>query len=257
MALITTVITEKGGAGKTTVTLGLASAAADARRRVLVVDFDPQGSATHVLGVTPDAAEGAVVAALEAPRPGGASAVVVASAWDGVDVLPATRALRSWSPEGNARARAGRLARALKGAADGYDHVLIDTAPGLGELAVNALAASQRALLIAEPAALSIAAIEPVADLIDDVWQRFNPDLDLAGVVLNRVPAQSLEAERQTDALGRIVGRRTVWKPFVPQRVVLNQAAGEGRPIHAYGTRAGDLPSIFDKLLRRLERTAA
>ena len=95
MALTTTVITEKGGAGKTTVTLGLASAAMATGNHVLVIDMDPQGSATHWLGTDADQAAGALVRALEAPKPGGARDELLVSTWaDHVHVLPAARDLR-------------------------------------------------------------------------------------------------------------------------------------------------------------------
>ncbi|MDG2111377.1 MAG: ParA family protein, partial [Actinomycetota bacterium] len=167
---------------------------------------------------------------------------------------PASRDLREWTPTGNARVRATKLARALRGVTDHYDAVLIDCAPGLGVLAVNALAAADRAVMVSELSALSVQAIEPVADLVDDVWHRFNDQLDLAGVIVNRVPARSNEADAQYDALGRIVGRRSIWKPPVPQRVVVNEAAAAGRPIHDYGSRAADVIDAYDKVWRRLSK---
>ena len=257
MALTTTVITEKGGAGKTTVTLGLASAAMATGRHVLVVDMDPQGSATHWLGIEADQAAGAMVRALDAAKPGGARDELLVSTWaEHVHVLPAARDLRDWAATGNAKTRRTKLARALKGVADAYPLVLVDAPPTLNDLAVNALAAADRALLVTEPSALGISAIEPTADLVDELWHSVNPGIDLAGVIVNRMPAWSNEADRQYDELGRIVGRRSVWKPTVPQRVLLNQAAGERRPIHDYGFRGAELADIFDKLHRKLMKTA-
>ncbi len=245
-------ITEKGGVGKTSVTLGVASAARAAGRRVLVVDADPQGSASFVLGVS--GSEGQLVGALEAPKPGGAASVIVPSAWSGVDVLPAARDLREWQPSGNSRQQASKLDRALRGVAEGYDGVLIDCPPGLGVLPLNALVAADRAVMVAELSALSVQSIEPVADMVDDVWHRFNDRLDLAGVIVNRVPPRSNEADAQYDALGRIVGRRSIWKPPVPQRVAVNEAAAAGRPIHDYRSRAADVIEAFDKAWRRVSR---
>lgn len=247
-------ITEKGGVGKTTVTLGMASAAMAAGHRALVVDADPQASATRVLGAT--AADGAMVSALDAPRAGALADAITPSGWgELVDVAPADRSLRDWEPTGNTRVRALKLARALRGVGDRYDVVLIDCPPGLGPLAVNALAAADRAVMIADLSAFSVAACEPVADLVDDVWQRYNQDLDLAGVVVNRVPPTSSEADRQYDALGKVVGRRSIWKPPVPQRVIVNEAIGAARPIHSYGSRARDVPAAFDSLYRKLRRS--
>ncbi len=93
-----------------------------------------------------------------------------------------------------------------------------------------------------------------MADVVDGVWEGENPDLDLCGVVVNRVPAVSSEAERRIEELGRIVGRSTIWKPPIPQRVIVNQALGERQPIHAYGSRAGDVIQAFDTLWTRLRR---
>ena len=99
---------------------------------------------------------------------------------------------------------------------------------------------------------MGLRGIGGVADLIADVWDSTNPDLELAGVILNRVPAVSLEAERRKDELARIVSRPAIWSPEVPQRVVFNQAVGERRAIHSYGSRASDPIVVFDALWRRV-----
>ena len=246
-------ITEKGGVGKTSVALGVASAARAAGRRVLVVDADPQGSATLVLGVDADH-EARLVDALDAPKAGAAAACVVQTTWSDVDLVPAGRDLRGWMPSGNSKQQALKLARAMRGIDEGYDAVLIDCPAGLGPLAVNALSAADKAVMVTELSSLSIASIEPVADLVDDVWHRFNDKLDLAGVVVNRVPARSNEADAQYLALARVVGRRAIWKPPIPQRVAINEAAAAGRPIHDLGVRARDAAAAYDKVWRRLSK---
>jgi cellulose biosynthesis protein BcsQ len=244
------VLNQKGGVGKTTVTLGLASAAAAAGRRVLVVDLDPQASATWVLGGESDGGEG--LAGLG--KRGRLDALVVGSAWsDLIDLVPGDgRPLE--------RSAAGRLRDALaNGCADRYEAVLIDCPPTLGGPTRSALVAARHALIVVDPSALGLRGIGSVADAVDDVWEGDNPDLDLCGVVVNRMPAISAEADRRVDELGRIVGRSTVWKPAVPQRVIVNQALGERRSIHSYGARAGEVARAFDALwirLRRVLRTA-
>jgi chromosome partitioning protein len=101
---------------------------------------------------------------------------------------------------------------------------------------------------------LALRGITAVADLVDEVWDEYNPDLDLAGVIVNKVPAVSSEAERRYDELTRTVGKKAVWQPVIPQRVIVNQALGERCPIHAYGARASDVIAAFDALWGKVRR---
>ena len=77
---------------------------------------------------------------------------------------------------------------------------------------------------------------------------------ELTGVIVNKVPAVSAEADRRLDDLARIVGKRAIWQPSIPQRVIVNQAIGERRPIHAYGSRATDITEVFDRLWSKLRK---
>ena len=244
------VVNQKGGVGKTTVTLGLASAAWAAGHRVLVVDMDPQASTTWVLGLDPESVEAGTSELLT--RSG--KATPVASAWgDEVSVLPGSRALQALE-HGTGRTPEQRLRSALAAVEDDYDAVLIDCPPSLGNLTVNALTAAQHVLIVSDPAALGLRGIASVADVIDSVWESSNPDLDLAGVIVNKMPAVSAEADRRYDELSRSVGKKAVWQPAIPSRVIINQAIAERRPIHSYGSRAQDLTEAFDKLWAKLRR---
>jgi cellulose biosynthesis protein BcsQ len=256
MGAIVTMLNQKGGVGKTSVTLGLASAAMEAGRRVLVVDLDPQGSSTWVLADA-ELDNGRAVPAVDRLLAGGgvstATRAVRPSAWgDGVDLVPARPELARWE---RATGRdATRLRPALLGLVDGYDAILVDCPPSLGHLTRAGLAAADLAVIVVEPSALGLRGVHAVADTIDGVWDEENPDLDLAGVIVNKVPGVSVEAERRLDELVRVVGRRAIWKPMVPQRVIASQAIAERRPIHSYGWRAADLIETYDSLWASLRR---
>jgi chromosome partitioning protein len=240
-------LNQKGGVGKTTVTLGLASAAAQSGARVLVVDIDPQASSTWILGLDPLTVAPNTADLLASKH---AKADPVPSAWTPlIEVLPASAALLNHED-----GKKARLRNALKPLREHYDVVLVDCPPSLGNLTANGLTAADHALIVVEPAALALRGIGAVADLIDDIWDGHNRDLDLAGVVVNRAPAVSNEAERRLDELERIVGKKAVWSPPIRQRVILNQASAERRPIHSYGSRAGDVIDAFDQLWFRIRR---
>lgn len=251
MARTVAIVNQKGGVGKTTVTLGLAAAAQAAGHRVLVVDLDPQASSTWVLGHDPALVEvgtaeilGKKATALEA---------LCASAWgDEIDLLPGCERLLK-RESGN---HPNRLRSALEEIRGSYDAVLLDCPPSLGNLTVNGLTAADHAVIVVEPSALGLRGIGAVADIVDEVWDSHNADLDLAGVIVNKVPAVSAEAERRYEELSRIVGRKAIWQPVIPQRVVVNQAIGERRPLHSYGSRAHDVSAAFDALWARMRRIA-
>jgi cellulose biosynthesis protein BcsQ len=244
------VVNQKGGVGKTTVTLGLASAAWAAGQRVLVVDMDPQASTTWVLGIDPESTE-ASSADLLAKH---GAVTPLASTWgDNIEVIPGAAALQGLE-HGSGKAPEQRLRTALAPLIGSYDVVFIDCPPSLGNLTLNALTAAQHVLIVSDPAALGLRGIANVADLIDSVWESSNPELDLAGVIVNKMPAVSAEADRRYDELSRSVGKKAVWQPAIPNRVIVNQAIAERRPIHSYGYKAQDITEVFDKLWAKLRK---
>lgn len=242
---------QKGGVGKTAVALGLASASRAAGRPAVVVDLDPQGSATWTLGV--DDAGGGVSAAVDANRKGAAVDLLVDTNWSGVRVLTASSDPVVPPAEAHTKRGVQRLSRALAGVGTG-ELTIIDCPPSLGPRAAAGLTAADVVLIVVEPSAHSLRGLAAVLDFVDEVWDRFHPELDLGGVIVNKVPASSSEAERQVDELGRMVGKRTVWKPAIPSRVVVNEALGARQPIHDTGWRGREVADAFDKLHAKLRR---
>lgn len=255
MASTVAVLNQKGGVGKTTVTLGLASAAWATGLKTLVVDLDAQANATWALGVDPSLKFLGTGDAMQSRKVGAAADMIVPSGWgEDIWILPGAGDLTEREADARTATAVGRLANSLKGATDDFDLVLIDCAPSLGLNTSNGLAAADGALLVVEPTIFGVRGVEPVLDLIEDVWSSDNRKLDLAGVVLNRVPAVSADAQNRIVELNKIVGTKSVWKPMIPQRVLINQAHGERAPIHAFGSQARELIDVFDSLLRKLRR---
>ena len=258
MGQVVAVANQKGGVGKTTVTLGLASAAMQRGHKVLVVDMDPQGAAGWVLGI--DRADRTVSDVISSGRAGAAKAAIQPSEWRHlVDVLPSSPELQDLEVlrgglDGILRGTKTetRLRRGLEGITDGYGVVLIDCPPSLGALTSNCLAAASQALVVVEPTALSLRGVGPVSDLIERTWERHNPQLDLAGVILNRVPARSADAVFQSEELARTVGDSALWQPSIPHRVIVAEASAQRRAIHATGGRGRAVAEVFDALYGRL-----
>ena len=126
-----------------------------------------------------------------------------------------------------------------------YRFVLIDCAPSLGPTTRSGMVAADGVLMVVELSALSVRGAEAVMDTIEDVGSELNQGLDLVGVVVNREPPVSAEADRQVGELDRVMGRGTVWRPFLPQRTVINEAVGHRCPVGDLGLpgqgRGGDL----------------
>jgi cellulose biosynthesis protein BcsQ len=258
MASSVAVLNQKGGVGKTTVTLGLASAAWAAGLKALVIDLDAQANATWAMGVDPSLSNLGTGDAIRANRSGAAASMVVRSGWgEDIWLLPAAGDLTEREADARREGSAKRLARALEGVTDDYDLVLIDCAPSLGLNTINGLAAASGALVVVEPTAFGLRGVSPVLELIEDVWGQHNSSLDLAGVVLNRVPAVSADAKDRIAELSRMVGTRSVWSPAIPQRVIVNTAHQERSPIHSFGSQSRELTDVFDSLLKKLRRTVA
>ena len=238
---------QKGGVGKTTVSLVLGAAAARRGKRVLLVDLDPQASATSVLGADEEEQPSIADVIVDGIHP--LRETVVPTTW-GFDLVPAERRLRS-ADIGTPGADESVLERELATIAD-YDLVLIDCPPSLGRLTLDALTACSRALVVTEPTYLALHAMEELLDTLDSISDEQNPSLELGGVVLNRVESTA-EHRRSVAELEANFGPR-LWTPHIPKRAILQDAMRQGIPPQELATHshyASEIALIFDKLVER------
>ena len=250
-------VNQKGGVGKTTVSLGLAAAAAHAGMRVLVVDLDPQANATTGLGVW-DATE-TMDQALAEDRPGVVARISRPAGWDGdanPDVAPSSPILAQREPQ-LATDPIGAQDR-LRIALEGVDHdlVLIDCPPSLGLLTVNGLFAADRALVVTEPAAWARDGVEQVMRTIERVSARRAAPLDVAGVVVNRLgrtrDARYWFEQLQGDYADLVL-------PAIQMRAAVTEASAQSTSLYALGTRAGarEAAEQFEALLEAVLSSSA
>jgi chromosome partitioning protein len=254
--IVVSVCSLKGGVGKTSVVLGLASAALAKGVPTLVVDLDPQADATLGLDVTQEISSD-VATVLGASRRNAVQTTLVPSGWapEGglVDVLPGSSDLAALDrPSGGERTLA-RLAHAI-GSLAGYRLVLVDCPPSLGTITRSGLGASNRAIVVTEPALFSVTAADRALHAIDDVRRTSAPSLQPLGVLVNRYRERSPEHRYRLQELGEMFGP-LVLAPCIRERSALQQAQGASQPIHRWpGAPAQELASGFDAHLARVLR---
>ncbi len=229
--LVVSVLSLKGGVGKTTVVLGLAGAAMARGLRTLVIDLDPQANASVVLDPQGPAFSSSDV--LADARPGVLHDAISPTAWgELVDVVASEPALEYRNAPADGRGGEHRLRSAMSGLT-GYEVVLVDCPPSLGDLTKNAMAASHLALVVTEPTLFSLQGARRALDAIEVVRGGFNLRLRPAGIVVNRFRAQSAEHRYRLDELISAYGA-LVLDPVLPDRSALTQAQGAYLPVQRW-----------------------
>lgn len=254
------VLSLKGGVGKTTVALGLASAALRRGIRALVVDLDPQGNATATLD--PEGAERSLADVLATPRPPILAQAVSRSAWsDQLDVLAGTDDMEELNEPSPHAAPLDNLARALTWYSDPesnphYDLILLDCPPSLGRLTRSALLAANGALLVTEPTLYAVSGAQRAFDAIERTSQEQNPQLRALGVLVNKFRSRSHEHLYRIGELRESFGS-LVMPVALPDRLAVQQAAGSCTPIHEWATPGGrEIALAFNLVLARMLRSS-
>ncbi|WP_347343593.1 ParA family protein [Jatrophihabitans telluris] len=203
-ARVVSLCNQKGGVGKTTSTINLGAALAEFGRRVLLVDFDPQGALSVGLGVQPHTLE-LTSYNLLMERDVGIDEVLLKTGVAGMDLLPSNIDLSAAEVQlVNEVAREQTLARALAPVLGEYDYVLIDCQPSLGLLTINALTASDGVVIPLECEFFSLRGVALLMDTIDKVQQRLNPKLRLEGVLATMYDGRTLHGR---DVYNRVLER--------------------------------------------------
>ncbi|RZS34780.1 cellulose biosynthesis protein BcsQ [Herbihabitans rhizosphaerae] len=256
------VLSLKGGVGKTTVVLGLASAALRRGARTLVVDLDPQCNATSSLD-PPDTST-TLADVLESPRPAVVREAIAPSSWGPeVDVLVGSEEVEALNDPDPDNRRLGKLGRALAELARlaetelPYQLVLLDCPPSLGRLTRSALFAANGALVVTEPTLYAVSGAQRAMEAVEQTRREHNPELSPLGVVVNRVRARSYEHQFRIAELREHFGS-LIMPVALPDRLAVQQAQGACKPIHDWGTPGSrEVALAFNLVLARTLRTAS
>ncbi len=236
---------QKGGVGKTTTTINLGAALAEYGRRVLLVDFDPQGALSVGLGLDINDLDKTVYHLLL--EPGTApDEVIVKTNVDGLDLLPSNIELSGAEMHLiNEVAREHTLQRVLRPVLADYDYVLIDCQPSLGLLTINALTAAAGVIVPLECEYFSLRGLALLMGTVDKVRQRLNPDLELQGVLATMYDGRTLHARQVLTRVVEGFGDR-VYDTVINRTVRFAETTVAGQPITTWAPSSAGATAYRD-----------
>ncbi|WP_435769953.1 ParA family protein [Nocardioides sp. SYSU DS0651] len=234
-ARVISMCNQKGGVGKTTTTINLGAALAEYGRKVLLVDFDPQGSLSVGLGLNPHEMDSTVYNLLM-DRETTIDDVVVPSGVPGMDLLPSNIDLSAAEVQlVHEVAREQTLQRVLAPALERYDVILIDCQPSLGLLTVNALTASHGVIVPLECEYFALRGVALLKATIDKVKERLNPALEVDGVLGTMYDGRTLHGREVLERLVQAWGDK-VFHTVIRRTVKFSDSTVAGEPITSYAS---------------------
>ena len=234
-ARIISMVNQKGGVGKTTSTINLGAALAECGRKVLLVDFDPQGALSAGFGTNPHELELTVYNVMM-DRKVDINDVILPTDIENIDLLPANIYLSAAEVQlVNEVAREQVLASALRKVQNEYDVILIDCQPSLGLLTVNALTASHGVIIPLICEFFALRAVALLVDSIEKVQDRLNPDLEITGVLATMFDARTIHSK---EVLARIIDAfgDKVFDTVIKRTVKFPDATVSAEPILSYAS---------------------
>lgn len=273
MTRILSIANQKGGVGKTTTTINLATAMAAVGKRVLLVDLDPQGNASTGVGIAPAQRSPGSYAVLFGDVP--LSDAIRHTAIPGMDIIPASSELAGAEielvpEEGREFFLRASLRNQLIPQLDengqplanselilpGYDYVLIDCPPALGLLTLNALVASDAVLVPLQCEFYAMEGLSHLLRTVDVVSRNLNPVLNLQGVVLTMYDRRNSLSKQVEDDVRAYLGEK-VYLNTIPRNVRISEAPSHGKPVLIYDFRSSGAQAYIQLAREILQRESA
>ena len=258
MGKIISLVNQKGGVGKTTTSINLASSLGLLGKRVLLVDIDPQGNATTGVGIEKGGLSASLYEALLGDK--NINESIVKTKFKNLSVLPSSINLAgidmefiNKQKEDPTFSKLTQLKKILGEVKDNYDYILIDCPPSLSTLTTNALAASDSVLI---PVQCEFYALEGIMQLLNTVRiarKNLNPNLDIEGVVLTMLDSRTLLGLEVVENI-RSYFKEKVYDTIIPRLVVLAEAPSHGKPIADYNYKSKGTAAYINLAKEVIER---
>lgn len=233
VSIVLGVVNQKGGVGKTTTSVNVAAGIGALGKKVLLIDFDPQGNATTGFGIkkkTLDVTTYDVIMGEHRPQD-----AIVATRYKNVSIMPATNQLCAAEQQlFSMEERTRQLRKAILQVRDDYDVVIVDCLPSLGILATNALIACDTIIV---PMVCEHFALEGLAQLmqtVKTVKKKANPNLTIMGIVFTMLDRRLLSSNEIMREIKRSFDSNVLFKTEIPRNVRISEAQANGEPIMYY-----------------------
>jgi chromosome partitioning protein len=252
MGRVICVANQKGGVGKTTTSVNLATSLALAGQRVLLLDLDPQGSASSGLGVRELEGQPTTYDVIMGER--SVPEAIIGSQITNLSLLPAHRDLVGAEVElVSVIGREFRLAEALKAVRDQFDFVVIDCPPSLGLLTVNGLSAADAVLIPLQCEYYALEGLSALLDTVELIRARLNPSLAIDGILLTMFDTRNSLSHQVSDEVRRHFPER-VYRTVIPRNVRLSESPSHGIPAALYDPASKGAQAYIDLARELVER---
>jgi chromosome partitioning protein len=257
MGKVLAIANQKGGVGKTTTSINLAASLAKTRRRVMLIDIDPQGNATMGSGVSKEAQNVTTYEVLLGIQPIESALQRVEGEYD---LVPANSHLSGAEVELiELEQRERRLRNALDGVRDRYDYILIDCPPALNLLTINALVAAHSVMIPMQCEYYALEGLTALLNTIRKIRETLNPQLQIEGLLRTMYdPRNNLDNEVSAQ-LKQHFGDK-LYRTIIPRNIRLAEAPSHGKPVIAYDMQSKGAQAylaLAGEILRREEEVAA